>query len=134
MATDRVRNHRVTVIFDTNFILSCVKFGIDFSQVHTLIEKSHEIVIPSNVLHELNTLDLKGQDATARRIALDLIDEYPVLTLEGKVDTSILTFAENHECVVCTNDRKLRRSLRKKGIPTVFIRKRKYLEMDGVIF
>ncbi|MCK4636487.1 MAG: hypothetical protein KAT49_01255 [Methanomicrobia archaeon] len=134
METDRVRNNRITVIFDTNFILSCLKFGISFEDLGNVIEKTFEILVPSNVIYELKNLNLNKKDSILRNIALKLIDEYEILELRGNVDSSILSFVEKKKCIVCTNDRELRRALRKKGVSVIFIRNRKYLELDGTIF
>jgi rRNA-processing protein FCF1 len=134
METDRVRSNRIAVIFDTNFILSCLKFGISFEDLGYVIEKNFEILVPSNVIYELKNLDLNKKDSILRNIALKLIDKYKTLELRGNVDSSILSFTEKKKCIVCTNDRELRRALRKKGVSVIFIRNRKYLELDGTIF
>ena len=134
METDRLRSNRVTVILDTNFILSCVEFGIGFDEIGNLIGKQHEIVVPSNVVSELENLDLTRKDAVLRKIALKIIVKYPILQLEGAVDSSLLKAAEEKKAVVCTNDKELRISLRERGISVIFIRKRAHLELDGIIF
>lgn len=133
METDRLRSSRIAVIFDTNFILSCLKFGISFEDLDLVIEKKFEIFMPSNVIYELKNIDLNNEDSILRNIAFKLIDKYKILELKGNVDTSILSFAEKKRCIVCTNDKKLRHALRKKSIPVIFIRNRKYLELDGII-
>jgi rRNA-processing protein FCF1 len=119
---------------DTNFILSCLKFGINFADLGVVIEKKYEVFIPSNVISELENLRLNKEDTILRDIALKIIKKYPTLELQGEVDTSLLAFAQKRRSVVCTNDKNLRASLRKEGIPVIFIRKRAYLELDGVIF
>jgi len=131
METDRVRNNRIAIIFDTNFILSCLKFGIDFGELDFLIGRSYDILIPEAVIYELKNIKLNREDSVLREIALKIIEKYSVLELKGDVDKAIISFAEKNRCVVCTNDKKLRQNLRKKGTPVVFIRNRKYLEIDG---
>ena len=133
MEINRARSNRITVIFDTNFILSCLKFGIDFEELKNIINKNFDIFVPSNVIYELNNLDLNMKDSILRNIALKLISKYKTLEFRGNVDNSILSFTEKKKCIVCTNDKNLRRVLRKKGIPVVFIRNRKYLELNGTI-
>jgi len=133
METDRLRSNRIAVIFDTNFILSCLKFGINFGDLSFVIEKNFEIFVPSNVIYELKNINLNNEDSILRNIALKLIDDYKTLELKGNVDTSILSFAEKKKCIVCTNDKKLRRALRKKGVAVIFIRNKKYLELEGTM-
>ncbi|MEA1993191.1 MAG: hypothetical protein U9N35_02180 [Euryarchaeota archaeon] len=134
MEIDRIRNNTVTVILDTNFILSCLRFGIDFQEIDVLIGKKYELFVPSNVIYELKNIKLGGRDSILRKVALEIIDRYHVLALRGDVDTSILEFSRENNCVVCTNDRELRSSLRKRGIPVIFIRSKNHLELNGAIF
>jgi rRNA-processing protein FCF1 len=72
METDRLRSSRIAVIFDTNFILSCLKFGISFEDLDLVIEKKFEIFMPSNVIYELKNIDLNNEDSILRNIALKL--------------------------------------------------------------
>ncbi len=115
---------------DTNFILSCYRFRIYLEEIDHLIDEVHEIVVPANVLEELKRLTLTGKDEEARKTMLKVLDSYTTLPLEGKVDTSLLEFAREHDCIICTNDKPLRKVLRKMGIRTIFVRARSHLTME----
>jgi rRNA-processing protein FCF1 len=118
------------VLLDTNFILSCYRFRIYLEEIDRLVDEVHEIVVPTNVLEELNRLTLTGKDEEARKTMLKVLEPYPPLPLEGKVDTSLLEYAREHDCIICTNDKPLRKVLRKMGIRTIFVRARSYLRME----
>ena len=118
------------VLLDTNFILSCYRFRIYLEEIDRLIDEVHKIVVPANVLKELNQLTLTGKDEEARKTMLKVLDSYTTLPLEGRVDTSLLEFAREHDCIICTNDKPLRKALRKMGIRTIFVRARSHLTME----
>lgn len=118
------------VLLDTNFILSCYKFGIHLEEIDRMVDEAHQIVVPENVLEELQHLPLKGKEQEARRTMLAIVNQYPVLPLHNKVDASLLEYAEQHDCIVCTNDKTLRRTLKKMGKKTIFVRARSHLEME----
>jgi len=50
---------------------------------------------------------------------------------EENYDDVILRIAKENNYVVATNDRLLRRKLRKAGITTIFLRQRAYLDIEG---
>ena len=118
------------VLLDTNFILSCYRFRIFLEEIDHLVDEVHEIVVPTNVLEELNRLTLTGKDEEARKVMLKVLEPYTTLPLEGKVDTSFLEYAQEHDCIICTNDKPLRKILKKKGIKTIFVRARSHLKME----
>ncbi|HIP74959.1 MAG TPA: nucleotide-binding protein, partial [Thermococcus paralvinellae] len=40
---------------------------------------------------------------------------------------------KNPNVVVCTNDKLLKKKLRERGIPVVYLRQKKILELEGVL-
>ena len=117
------------ILLDTNFVLSCYRFGIHLDEIDHMIDEAHSIVVPQNVLEELTHIRLKGKDEEARNALLSILKMYPVLPLQGPVDVSLLQYAEEHDCIVCTNDRALRKDLRKRGRKSIFVRARTHLEI-----
>ncbi|MGD2250746.1 MAG: PIN domain-containing protein [Candidatus Methanofastidiosia archaeon] len=123
-------SNSVPVILDTNFILSCYHFGIPLTDVHALIDERHQIVVPQNVLQELKSLKLTGKDKEARKIMLTVLQEYPVFPLTGPVDTSLIKYAQDHPCIICTNDKPLRKVLKSMGVKTILVRSRSHLAVE----
>ncbi len=122
--------NKVSVLLDTNFVLSCYRFGIRLEEIDSLLDEAHEICVPENVLEELKRLPLKGKEREARSIMLAVIARYPVLPLQGRVDESLICYAREHDCVVCTNDRQLRKRLRTLGRRSLFVRSRSHLDIE----
>ncbi|KYC50194.1 MAG: Ribonuclease VapC9 [Candidatus Methanofastidiosum methylothiophilum] len=133
METDRVRNNKVKVILDTNFLLLPGRFNLWIESIEDVIEKKCEILIPSNVISELKRIDLTGSDKLSKEIALKLAERYETIELEGPVDRSILEYAKKNKCIVATNDMKLKSELRGNMIPVVFLKKGSRLALEGYI-
>ena len=126
-----LNNHSpLPVLLDTNFILSCYQFGIHIEEIDDIIDESYEILVPQNVLEELEQLKLGGKEREARRTMVNILEPYRILPLQGAVDKSLLEYASTHDCIICTNDRALRKNLRKMGKKSLFVRARSHLKME----
>lgn len=118
------------VLLDTNFILSCYTCKIHLEDIDRIVDEPHQVVVPRNVLEELNLLHLKGKDREAQNTMLAIVNQYSVLPLTGAVDASLLEYAKENDCIICTNDRKLRKMLKKMGRKTIFVRAKSHLEVE----
>jgi len=110
METDRLRNNKIIVILDTNFLLLPGRFNLRIESIEDVVERKCQILIPTNVISELNKIHLTGSDKISKEIALKLSERYEKINLEGPVDRSILEYAKNNKCIVATNDMKLKYS------------------------
>lgn len=133
METNRVRNNKITVILDTNFLLLPGRFNLWIESIEEVIDRKCEILIPSNVLSELKRIQLTGLDKISKEVALKISERYKILELEGPVDRSILEFAKNNKCIVATNDMKLKSDLRSNQVPVIFLKKGSRLALEGYI-
>ena len=133
METNRLRNNKVVVILDTNFLLLPGRFNLRIESIEDVIEKKCQILIPTNVISELKKIELTGSDKTAKEIALEIAERYEKIDFEGPVDRSILEYAKNNKCIVATNDMKLKSDLRKIQIPVIFLKKGVRLALEGYI-
>ena len=118
------------VLLDTNFVLDLYKFRIHLDEIDTILDEAYELRVPENVLSELEELTLKGKDEEARKTMLKVLRTYPVLPLQGAVDASLIEYAREHDCIICTNDRALRKNLRKIGKKAIFVRSKSHLEIE----
>jgi len=101
------------------------------SSLNDAINASYELVTTDAVVKELETMS-KREDLLAREagFALKLLERLGVQVLRGKADSadeSILTLAKElvqsgDRVVVATNDKNLRRSIRRLGVPTLYLR------------
>jgi len=122
---------KVKVVVDTNFLLMMAQGVIAPSSLNDAINASYELVTTDAVVKELETMS-KREDLLAREagFALKLLERLGVQVLRVKADSadeSILTLAKElvqsgDRVVVATNDKNLRRSIRRLGVPTLYLR------------
>lgn len=127
------------IILDTNFLLLPFQLKIDiFDEIEKIIGRFEPIVL-STTLDELNKLS-KSRSAKMSRLAslaMDLSKKCKIMEVYAmpgeSYDDVILRVARENNCIVATNDRLLRKKLRKAGIATIFLRQRAYLETEGYV-
>ena len=129
------------VILDTNFLFVPILYGIDIeSQLENLLNTPYDIVILSPSFDELEkklryTKKLKVKKMIS--FAVEFAKKFKTINLKNveKVDFDdiLISFAEKNkaECIVATNDALLRKKLKAKGVPVIFVRARKKLALDG---
>ena len=109
------------VILDTNFLMLPHQHGVDiFSEINRLVSEDYDLLIPGKVADELVSISEKsaGIDGISARVALQLIRKKNINTVEydKNVDDSIVDFVNNHaDCIVCTNDKNLKRKIKNKA-------------------
>ena len=122
---------KVKVVVDTNFLLTMAQGVIAPSSLNDAINASYELITTNAVVKELEAMS-KGGDLLAREagFALKLLERLGVQVLRvkaGSADESILTLTKElvqngDRVVVATNDKNLRRSVRRLGVPTLYLR------------
>ena len=113
------------------------QFRVDIISELKRIAPNGEFIIPSFVIDELEMIKRKskGKDRIAARIALRLAKRGPFkiinITLrEGEsVDDALIRLSD----ILCTNDKELRKKARRKGVPVIYLRQKKYLAINGYI-
>jgi len=122
------------VVLDTSFLIACAEAKIDyFSELERVLAFAYELVVPEKALLELQrTAAQRKKEAVA--IARTLLKKKKVAVLEGNgrsVDEIILGLVkEDKTIVVATIDAALRRRLKLRGVDTVVVRQRKYLDFQ----
>lgn len=129
------------IVLDTNFLFVPILYGIDIeSQLEIILNTPYEIVVLSPTFDELqkkmkNTKKLKVKKMIS--FAVEFAKKFKTINLKSveKVDFDniLLSFAEKNKnrCIVATNDASLRKKLKAKNIPVIFVRARKKLALDG---
>ena len=127
------------VILDSNFLFIPFQFQIDIlEELENLIGKFEPIAL-STTMEELEKLSKERSEKTKRQAlsALKLTERCTIIKVErNQVETNddvILRKARDWNCGVATNDRELRRRLRKEAIPVIYLRQRKRLQLEGYI-
>ena len=125
------------VFIDTNFFMIPFQFNIDIIEEFKRILPNYKLVTTKFVLNELNGLknNSKGKVRLAAGLGLKIAqsDEIEVRDIplnEGEsVDDALIRISK----VLATNDANLRKKAKKKGIPLVILRQRKYLAVEGYL-
>ncbi len=114
------------------------QFHVDVVSELEKILPSCKLLVPTAVLKELSRIKNKtnGKNKIAASIAIKIATSSPIEVLEMElkqresVDDSLLRLSEKSR-LLCTNDRELRIKARKKDINVIFLRQRRYLDVDG---
>ena len=134
------RKETVKVIFDSNFFFIPAQFQLDiFEEMANLLNKRFDPILLSPTQKELQKLAREGSPKTRQQasLALKLAEKCRVVHVEKGLketdDDVIVRVAAEWKCPVATNDRELRKRLRKSGVPVIFLRQRRRLELDGAV-
>jgi len=130
----------IKVILDSNFLFIPSQFKIDiFEELMNLLNQRFEPVLLSSTFQELRNMADKGAPKRRKQasLALKLAEKCRLVNIEkGAEETNddvILRIAAQWKSPVATNDRELRRKLRNRDIPVIFLRGKSRLELDGAL-
>ena len=114
-----------TVVLDTNALLMPfeIKMNLDLALRDLLGEA--RIIVPGALVGELK--HVKHRYAKA---ALALARKYEIIPTEYSGDDAVVEVAFKTGGYVLTNDKELRRRLRKEGVPIIFLRSSTHLAID----
>lgn len=129
------------VLADTSFLLTPYDFKINIIEgLERIMEGKYELVVPSFCIKELEDIMKRGFIKRKKaQLALELIKKHariinvPLMENE-RVDDALVRIAKEMRAIVATGDREIRKKLRKEGIPVVFVRARKKLELEGELY
>src|SRR4030042_6836641 len=128
MASNRLWGDRIhkIVILDSSAIMMLFEFSIDLEKELTQLLDSHDIVIPKTVVNELKLLSKKEQTGKKKmkaKASIKFIEKYEVVDVKSEnADDSIVELAKETNGVVVTNDKELRKRLKERSVPTIFLR------------
>jgi len=130
----------VRVIFDSSFLFIPSQFKIDiFEELEKVLNRRFEPTILSSTYQELQKI-AKGRSTKLQRqsaFALKLAQKCRQIKVEKDSDESyddvIVRGASELGYSVATNDKALRKKLRRKNVAVIFLRQKSHLAVDGVI-
>lgn len=133
-------NKCTRIILDTNFLFVPIQFGVNiFEEFQRIVGNFVKCIVLSVVIDELMLLRNKAAPSFRRDVefVLSLASKCKIVTIEHKpertIDEAIYRFAMKSGYPVATNDSELRKRLKDKGIPVIYVRQRTHLEIDGFI-
>jgi len=128
----------IKVILDANFLIYCSENKLDYiSEIMTLMNEGFELVVPKQVMDELNELHKKAvkfSDRTASWLAVQIVDKNKdkIKIMDGRAnngDEAILNLVRMGD-VVATLDFELRQKLKALGKRIIIIQSKKKLVFD----
>ena len=124
-----------TIILDTNFLVDCLAWKVDFfRELDRICDFKYKLAVVDKSVDELNTIIRTGKQAAklGARLAKQLIAKGRISVIKtskkGYTDTLILNAADKNS-VVATQDQEFKRRLKAKRIPIIVIRQKKYLQL-----
>ncbi len=130
----------VKVILDSNFLFIPFQFQFDiFEGLMTVLNKKFEPILLSPTHKELQRIAERGPPKMRQHalLALKLAEKCRIVEVEQgfreTTDDVITRVAAEWRCPVATNDQMLRKMLRDKNVPVIYLRQRSHLEVEGSI-
>jgi len=128
------------VILDSNFLFIPSQFQIDiFEELSNLLNQRFDLILLSVTHQEILTMAKKGSPKVRKQasLALKVAQKCRVVQVkqyrEETHDDVILRIAQEWKCPVATNDQMLRKRLRSKGVPVIFLREKTRLALEGAL-
>lgn len=110
-----------------------------FSELDRIIQRKYVPVILSATVEELWKLleNEKPKIQQQASLALKMVEGCEVRKADRlpneNVDDLIVRYAKESKCIVSTNDRELRKKLRRNHIAVIYLRQKAFLALDGDI-
>lgn len=116
-----------TVVLDTNALLMPfeIRLNLDLA-LKELVGDAH-IVVPGPLIGELKKLNHRHAKA-----ALKLARTYDIVHTESTGDEAVVELALETGGYVLTNDKELRRKLRDKRVPLIYLRSGTHLVLEDI--
>lgn len=134
LSNDAGRITAAKIILDTNMLTAILGLKIDvFSEIERMLGKV-DFFIAEQTIVELNRIAIKGgKEGKKAKIALKILGERKygkIVVPEKECDDALLEMSGTG-MIIATNDRELRRRIRKNNGKTIFIRQKKFVELEG---
>lgn len=117
------------ILLDANFLILPFQFNVDvFGEFDRLLNEPYKVYTLNRTYNEaLNVEDGKYRELVQRLVkestpAIRILD----VDATGTVDDILIQLAGEH--IIATNDRDVRRRLREKELPHIYLRQRNHLE------
>lgn len=140
IVAQQTRKQPLKIILDSNALFIPSQLRIDiFAETERLLNRNIELILISPVKRELETLEKKSSPQIRKNaaFALKLAQKCTYIKVRTKpdepTDEAILRVAQSWKVPVFTNDKLLKQKLRDISIPTIYVREKSRLEIDGLI-
>jgi rRNA-processing protein FCF1 len=137
---DSLMESETKVILDANFLFIPIQFNLDiFDELQRILNRRFVSIVLSSTLKELEGLTQSKLLKTQKQAenALKLVDKCKFVSIKKNCnetfDDVIVRISSEWKCIVATNDRNLKQKLREKGVPVIYMRQKKRLELEGSV-
>ena len=133
------RKEILRIILDANFFFIPVQFRLDiFEELANLLNKRFEAVLLSSTKIELEGLAKSNPKVGNQALlALKFAEKCKFVTVDKMPDETyddvVIRVASDWNCPVATNDKEMKKRLRKNGVATIFLRQKRRLALDGTV-
>ena len=119
------------VLPDTNALIMVFQRKLNIDIELTNLLGNYEILIPTCVIHELDALAKNNKYA---KYALSFVNKCKKIESNiYKTDDILLELGKKENTIIITNDKKLKSKLRDLNIPVIYVKKKSYLKLEGII-
>jgi rRNA-processing protein FCF1 len=134
------QNKGITVLLDTNMLLIMANGIPVLEQIEEKLLTKPRYIVIKPVYDELVRIADSEKPSISRRarLALEIVNRYCEIVDYAvnpgeTVDDAILRYASENNAVVATNDKELRRRLRSRGLPEIYLREESWrIDVEGV--
>jgi rRNA-processing protein FCF1 len=125
------------ILIDTSFLLACIQKGENlFYKLEEILKIPIEPIILENVLKELEKISMKkGKKSKEAKLALEIANKYKKISYNENISTdeALLEIAFKNKYPVLTCDMKLKKKLRERKLPVIFLKKDGKIDIEGII-
>ena len=140
MTSTQPKKPPLKIIVDSNALFVPLQYKIDiFTQLPQLLNRNIQLILLSQVKHELETLTQNAPPKTQKNaaFALQLAQKCKYVKVpedpNEPTDNAILRIAKKWNTPVFTNDKQLKQKLRDISMPVIYVRAKSRLQIDGLI-
>jgi rRNA-processing protein FCF1 len=130
----------IRVIFDSSFLFIPTQFHIHiFEELAELLNRRYEPILLSPTYEELQRIAESGSVKLRQqaKLALEFAQACHLVEVEKKAEEShddvIVRVASTTPVCVATNDRTLKKRLKRIDVPVIYMRQKSHLAIDGAI-
>lgn len=133
------KENELKIILDTNFFFIPFKFKVDiFEELSNLLNQRFKPILLSSTKKELQGLiESTSKFGKQAIFAFEFTKKCHFVQVEKDLNESyddvIVRVSSESKTPVATNDRELRKRLRKNGVPVIFLRQKSYLDIEGSV-
>lgn len=124
-----------TVILDTDFLVHCASFKIDYiEELKRILDFNYKVFIIDKTVDELDSIieNQKGKakaDAKLAKATLKAMNIPEIKTKKDRIVDELILQNLTKEIIVATMDADLKRRLKQRSVPIIVIRQKKYLKL-----